>query len=90
MTLCLPSCERASAYFYWGLLRTVTPIYYYVSDLYDFSRETRRMWLDNGKPRQGMLHQMFVQSKRRFKCALKYITKNENALRKRVPGQKIV
>ena len=22
----------------------------YVSDLYDFSRETRRMWLDNGKP----------------------------------------
>ena len=61
----------------------------YVSDLYDLSRETRRMWLDNGKPRQGMIHQMFVQSKRRFKCALNYITKNEDALRRESLAKKL-
>ena len=54
----------------------------YVSDIYDFSREARRMWLDQGKPRQGMVHDMFVKSKRRLKCALNYITKNEDSLRK--------
>ena len=54
----------------------------YVSDIYDFSREAHRMWLDNGKPRQGMIHEIYVKSKRRFKYALRYISKNETALRR--------
>ena len=54
----------------------------YVADLYDFSRETRRTWLDHGKPRQGLVHDLFVKSKHRFKLALRYITKNEDALRR--------
>ena len=47
----------------------------YVSDIYDFSREARRMWLEQGKPRQGTIHEIFVTSKRRFKYVLGYITK---------------
>ncbi|CAL4169330.1 unnamed protein product [Meganyctiphanes norvegica] len=61
----------------------------YVSDIYDFSREARRMWLDQGKPRQGMVHDMFVKSKRRLKCALNYITKNEDFLRKESLAKKL-
>ena len=61
----------------------------YVSDLYDFSRETRRMWLDHGKPRQGLVHNMFVKSKLRFKLALRYITKNEDALRRESLAKKL-
>lgn len=61
----------------------------YVSDMYDFSREARRMWLENGKPRQGMIHDIFCTSKRRFKYALRYITKNETALRKESLAKKL-
>ena len=61
----------------------------YVSDIYDFSREARRMWLDNGQPRQGIIHDMYVKSKRRFKCALRYIKRNESALRKESLARKL-
>ena len=54
----------------------------YVSDLYEFSRETYSIWVENGKPRQGPIHSIYTQSKRRFKYALRFIKKNENALRR--------
>ena len=60
-----------------------------MSDIYDFSREARRMWLDNGQPRQGIIHDMYVKSKRRFKCALRYIKRNESALRKESLARKL-
>ena len=60
----------------------------YVSDLYDFSRETYRIWLDNGKPRQGMIHDIYQQSRRRFKHALRFIKRHENELRKEAIAKK--
>ena len=60
----------------------------YVSDLYDFSRETYRIWLDNGKPRQGMIHDVYQQSRRRFKHALRFIKRHENELRKEAIAKK--
>ena len=47
------------------------------------------MWLDNGQPRQGVIHDMYVKSKRRFKCALRYIKRNESALRKESLARKL-
>ena len=61
----------------------------YVSDIYDFSCEARRMWLDHGKPRQGIVHETFVKSKRQFKYALRFITRNESALRKESLAKKL-
>ena len=45
----------------------------YVADLYEYSRETYRLWLDNGKPRQGIIHKEYTQSRQRFKYALRFI-----------------
>ena len=61
----------------------------YVSDLYKFSRETYRIWLENGKPRQGFVHNIYTQSKRRFKYALRFIKKHENDLRKEAIAKKL-
>ena len=61
----------------------------YVSDLYEFSRETYSIWVENGKPRQGPIHSIYTQSKRRFKYALRFIKKNENALRKESLAKKL-
>ena len=52
----------------------------YVSDLYDFSRETYHLWQDHGKPRQGPIFSIYAQSRRRFKYALRFIKKHENDL----------
>ena len=61
----------------------------YVSDLYDFSRESYRVWVDNGKPRQGPIHNIYTQSKRKFKYALRFISRNEDALRKESLANKL-
>ena len=61
----------------------------YVSDLYELSRETYRVWVDNGKPRQGPIHNIYTQSKQRFKYAIRYINKNENALRRESLAKKL-
>ena len=52
----------------------------YVAELYQFSRETYKLWQDNGKPRQGPINNIYTQSKRRFKYALRYIKKHETTL----------
>ena len=54
----------------------------YVADLYEYSRETYRLWLDNGKPRQDIIHKEYTQSRQRFKYALRFIKKHEDELRK--------
>ena len=61
----------------------------YVSDLYDISRETYHIWVDNGKPRQGPIHDIYLQSKRRFKYAIRFINKNENTLRRESLAKKM-
>ena len=61
----------------------------YVSDLYKFSRETYKLWLENGKPRQGTIHDMYTQSKRRFKYALRFIKKHEDDLRREAIAKKL-
>ena len=54
----------------------------YVDNLYDTSREMRLMWSNAGKPRQGLVHDLHVKCKSRFKYALRFIKNNENMLRK--------
>ena len=61
----------------------------YVADLYQFSRETFKLWQNNGKPRQGPIHNVYTQSKRRFKYALRYIKKHENNLRREAIAKKV-
>ena len=40
------------------------------------------MWINDGKPRQGPVHDLHVKCKSRFKYALRFIKNNENMLRK--------
>ena len=54
----------------------------YVSELYDYSKICRQMWLDENHPRQGITHENYIKSRSRFKYALKYIKKNEDKLRR--------
>ena len=61
----------------------------YVDDLYDASRETRGMWMNAGKPRQGPIFELQVKSKVRFKYALRFIRNNENMLRKEALAKKL-
>ena len=61
----------------------------YVSDLYDYSRETRKVWLENGKPRQGHIFQEFLRSKAKFKYAIRFISRHENILRKESLANKL-
>lgn len=62
----------------------------YVSELYDLSRELRKQWLVSGKPRFGSLHERYVKSKARFKYALRYIKRNESALRQESLARKMM
>ena len=61
----------------------------YVDNLYDTSREIRQMWINAGKPRQGLLHDQHVICKSRFKYALRFINNNENMLRKEALAKKL-
>ena len=54
----------------------------YVSDLYDYSKSCRQIWLNENLPRQGIVHQNYIKARARFKYAGKYIKKNEDKLRK--------
>ena len=60
----------------------------YVADLYEFSREAYRLWLEKGKPRHGNIYNVYMQSKRRFKYALRFIKKHEDDLRKEAIAKK--
>ena len=61
----------------------------YVAELYHYSRELRTLWLENGKPRQGFLFKELCLSKARFKYSLRFIKKNEAALRKESLAKKV-
>ena len=49
----------------------------YVSELYDTSRETRKLWLDHGKPRQGPIYELHNKSRLRVKYAIRFIKRHE-------------
>lgn len=61
----------------------------YVSDLYDMKREIYFKWVENGRPRHGEVHDLFVKTKARFKYALRFIKNNEAALRRESLAKKI-
>ena len=61
----------------------------YVADLYDYFREISKLWIENGKPRQGFLFREYLKSKARYKYALRYIKRNENLLRKESLAKKL-
>ena len=54
----------------------------YVSELYDYSKTCRQIWLNENLPRQGIIHENYIKARARFKYAVKYIKKNEDKLRK--------
>ena len=60
----------------------------YVSELYDYSKTCRQMWLDENSPRQGTTHANYIKARSRFKYAVKYIKKNEDKLRKESMAKK--
>ena len=61
----------------------------YVAELYDYSREVRKLWLEAGKPRQGFISHEYHRSKAKFKYALRHIKRNENVLRKEALAKKL-
>ena len=54
----------------------------YVSELYDYSKTCRQIWLNENLPRQGIIHENYIRARACFKYAVKYIKKNEDKLRK--------
>ena len=57
--------------------------------MYDYFREISKLWIENGKPRQGFLFREYLKSKARYKYALRYIKRNENLLRKESLAKKL-
>ena len=53
------------------------------------TRESYRVWVDNGKPRQGPIHNIYTQSKIRFKYALCFISRNKYELCKESLAKKL-
>lgn len=54
----------------------------YVADIYAESREARNLWLRAGSPRSGPLLDNHLRIKAQFKRSLRFIKKNEDALRR--------
>ena len=54
----------------------------HVADLYQASRDARSQWLEVGQPRQGPVFELYKQTKARTKCAIRFIKRHENQLRK--------
>ena len=55
-----------------SVFRALKP--FWTTQLSTLKRESflkHRAWLDHGKPSQGLVHDLFVKSKRRFKVALR-------------------
>ena len=53
----------------------------FASDLYDRSKEYFKMWVNNGKPRSGLIHDIMVKSRMRFKYANRKLKRNEGQIR---------
>ena len=62
----------------------------FASELYDMSRDTYFLWRDSGSPRQGVLFDMKNRATARFKGAMRFIRKNEDALRKDSLAKKLL
>ena len=61
----------------------------HVSELYEASRETRKMWLNQGKPRHGPLFEMHNKTRLRVKYAIRYIKNHETQLRREALAKKL-
>ena len=61
----------------------------YVSDLYDYSKQCRRIWLEKEEPEDGDEHDEYVRSRAQFKYALRSISRNEDKLRKESMAKKL-
>ena len=61
----------------------------HVADLYEASRETRLLWLSQGKPRHGPIFDIHIRTKLRVTYAIRYIKRNENLLRREALAKKL-
>ena len=53
----------------------------FASDLYERSREYFKMWVNSGKPRSGLIHDIMVKTRMRFKYANRKLKRNEGQIR---------
>lgn len=60
-----------------------------VSDLYEDSRDARRLWLASGKPRSGPIFETFSRLKARFKYSLRNLKRHEDTLRRESLARKL-
>ena len=61
----------------------------HVAELHTAAREAHLLWRDSGRPRQGPLMELRKSANARFKYALRYIKKQENAMRADSLAQKL-
>ena len=61
-----------------------------VKELYAISRENFIAWKEAGKPRQGPIFEAHKESKASSKCAIRYIKKHENELRREALTRKLI
>ena len=54
----------------------------YVSELYDYSKTCRQEWRDANEPRNGSINDKYIRSRAKFKYALRFISRNEDRMRK--------
>ena len=59
----------------------------HVADLYEASRETRLLWLSQGKPRHGPIFDIHIRTKLRVTYAIRYIKRNEKLVKVGSPSQ---
>jgi exonuclease III len=61
----------------------------HVQELYQCSRHAYMVWCDAGKPRHGHLYERHKDAKVKYKYARRFISRNENALRKEALANKL-
>ena len=61
----------------------------YVSDIYDYSKLCRQLWKEANEPRQGPVHENYIKSRAKFKYALRFVSKNEDRMRKESMAKKL-
>lgn len=61
----------------------------HVTELYEMSRETYKLWLNQGKPRYGPIFEMHCKSRLRVKYAIRFIKNHETQLRREALAKKM-
>ena len=61
----------------------------YVKDSYNDSKEAFNLWKENGRPRQGPIHEIYIRARAKFKLALRFIKAHENECKRESMAKKL-